>query len=107
MISIKLIPKAEIHSILPLLEMLDSTIGRDTLVQRLNAMLEDHGYECVGIYDNRTLVGISGLWILTKYYIGKHIEPDNVFIHKDYRNRGLGQQLLEWIYNYGKSKGCF
>ena len=63
-------------------------------------------YECLGVFYGEELVGISGLWIITKYYIGKHIEPDNVVVHPDHRNKGLGEQMMQWIYDYGKQKGC-
>ena len=76
MISFRLIPDAEIDSIMPLLLLLDTRFSEDVLKGRLEEML-DNGYQCVGIYDDEKLIGASGLWILCKYYVGKHIEPDN------------------------------
>jgi GNAT superfamily N-acetyltransferase len=105
-ISIRLIPKANIQTILPLLKILDESLDEALLVQRLDAMVADHGYECVGIYDDDTLVGMSGVWILNKYYVGRHIEPDNVIVHPDYRAHRLGARLMEWIHDYAKSKDC-
>jgi GNAT superfamily N-acetyltransferase len=64
------------------------------------------GYECVGVFDEETLVGICGIWTLTKIYVGRHIEPDNVIISPEYRSRQLGQQLMEWVESYARSKGC-
>jgi GNAT superfamily N-acetyltransferase len=52
------------------------------------------------------LIGMSGLWLLNKYYVGKHIEPDNVMVLPEYRGNGIGEQLLEWITAYGKAQGC-
>ena len=66
----------------------------------------EQGYQCVGIYSGDKLIGICGLWILTKYYVGKHIEPDNVVILEEYRGNGLGKQLMAWIYDYAKAQGC-
>ena len=64
------------------------------------------GYECAGVYDAKKLIGISGIWIMTKYYIGKHIEPDNVYILPDYQGKGIGKLLMDWIFDYARSKGC-
>ena len=64
------------------------------------------GYQCVGVYDDTKLVGISGIWVLTKYYVGKHIEPDNVFILPEYQGKGIGKLLMNWIFDYAKSIGC-
>jgi GNAT superfamily N-acetyltransferase len=100
-----LIPKQEILTIIPLLRILNDQIAEETLTERVNEMVE-RGYECVGIYDGEKLIGICGLWILTKYYVGRHIEPDNVMILPEYRGQGIGEKLMEWVYGYGRSKGC-
>ncbi|MDB2607135.1 GNAT family N-acetyltransferase [Zobellia sp.] len=102
---IKLIKKDDLEAILPFLEKLNPAIGRTTLTVRLDEM-KNQGYQCVGIYDNKKLIGISGIWILTKYYVGKHIEPDNVYILPEYQAKGLGKQLMDWIFKYAKSIGC-
>ncbi|MGY3793079.1 GNAT family N-acetyltransferase [uncultured Aquimarina sp.] len=105
MISITLIPKENIPIIVPFLEQLNPNIGREILSNRLAEMILQ-GYECVGVYDDKTLIGISGLWFLTKYYIGRHVEPDNVFILPEYQGKGIGELLMNWIFDYAKSKGC-
>ncbi|UOB17405.1 GNAT family N-acetyltransferase [Abyssalbus ytuae] len=102
---IELIPSEKMFSIIPLLRILNNTISSETLEQRITEMLKQ-GYKCVGVYEDDKLIGISGLWILTKYYVGKHIEPDNVIIHPDYQGKGVGKLMMEWIFNYAKSINC-
>lgn len=104
-IKIEFIPRDKIQSILPLLEKLDSKISRVTLQEHLNQMLE-HNYQCIGVYDDEHLIGISGLWTLYKYYMGKHIEPDNVIILPEYRDKGIGRRLVQWIEQYALEQGC-
>ncbi len=91
--------------VVPLLQILNPKIEEAVLVQRLSEMCEQ-GYQCVGAYDNKKLVAICGLWIITKYYIGKHIEPDNMIISPEYRSKGLGKDMMKWVYEYGQSQGC-
>jgi len=105
MYDIKLIPKSELASTLPLLKLLNESITESVLQERMNDMLATN-YECVGVYDNLQLIGISGIWILNKYYVGKHIEPDNVVIHPDYRNKNIGALMIHWICEYGVAQGC-
>jgi GNAT superfamily N-acetyltransferase len=105
MYSFNLIAPDKIYDIIPLLQLLNNKIDGETMKSRLSEMITQ-GYECVGVYDADRLIGISGLWILTKYYIGRHIEPDNVIIHPEYRGKGIGEKLMEWIYAYAKSRGC-
>ncbi|MCX6182688.1 MAG: GNAT family N-acetyltransferase [Bacteroidetes bacterium] len=105
MCNFTLISQENIFTIVPLLQVLNPTIPEEVIKSRLKEMLSQ-GYECVGIFDTEKLIGISGLWIRTQYYIGKHIEPDNVIILPEYRNQGIGEKLMLWIYDYAKSKGC-
>lgn len=63
-------------------------------------------YECVGVYDEDKLIGICGMWILNKLYVGKHIEPDNVFVLPEYRSAGVGKLMLDWVIDYAKEIGC-
>ena len=105
MFTIKLIDAEDIKSIVPLLHKLNPNISNVVLEARLEEMLLNN-YECVGVYDEDKLIGVSGLWILTKYYVGKHIELDNVYLLPEYQGKGLGKQLVNWILDYGKSKGC-
>lgn len=103
--SFRLIAPADMDSIIPLLMELDPSIEEKILKQRLKEMLGQN-YQCVGIYEGSELIGVSGLWFLTKYYVGKHIEPDNVFIRPQHQGKGVGHQLMQWIYNYARENGC-
>jgi GNAT superfamily N-acetyltransferase len=105
MYQIKLIPKDKLEVIFPLLQLLNEKTEEAILLDRLNEMRETN-YECVGVYDDDKLIGISGLWMLNKIYVGKHIEPDNVIILPEYRSKGIGEMMMQWIYEYAISKGC-
>jgi GNAT superfamily N-acetyltransferase len=105
MYTYQLIPKENIYTIIPLLQILNDNISKEVLQERLREMVE-RGYECVGVYEADQLIGICGLWILTKYYVGRHLEPDNVMILPEYRGKGIGEKIMQWVYEYGKSKGC-
>ena len=102
---IKLIPKEEIFTILPLLMKLNKKTSEEVLKKRLLEMCEQN-YKCIGLYIDKKLVGISGLWFLTRHYCGPTIEPDHVIIDASYRNKGLGKELFEWIRDYALKMGC-
>lgn len=105
MYTYRLVPKEEMAIIVPLLRVLNNTIEETVLRERLAEMVE-RGYECLGVFAEGKLIGICGMWILVKYYVGRHIEPDNVMILPDYRNKGIGEQMMKWVYAYGRSRGC-
>jgi GNAT superfamily N-acetyltransferase len=105
MYQFQLIPKENMNSIIPLLQLLNEKMEPKMIEERLEEMIE-RGYECLGVYEGEKLIGICGIWTLTKIYAGRHIEPDNVTIHPDYRNQGIGEQMMKWVDNYARSKGC-
>tara|TARA_R110002072_G_scaffold271474_2_gene431472 strand:- start:10798 stop:11244 length:447 start_codon:yes stop_codon:yes gene_type:complete len=104
-VKIELIESDDIHKIIPLLNTLDRSLTVETLKNRLTEMTHQ-GYQCVGMYNESKLIGICGIWIITKYYIGRHIEPDNMVFLPEYRSKGLGKKMMNWIYQYANSKGC-
>ena len=105
-ITFNTVEKDNILSILPLLSIINTKTPPDLLKQRVLEMVNYQNYECVAVYDNEKIIGISGLWYSTRHYIGKSVEPDHVIISEDYRGQGLGKKFFEWIYNYTKAKGC-
>jgi len=105
-IQIKPIQKENILDIIPLLRILNSKTPLEILKKRVLEMVELENYECIGLFADDFLIGISGLWYSTRHYIGKSVEPDHVIIDKSYRNQNLGKQFFNWIDTYTKEKGC-
>ena len=105
MYNIEFIKSSEIETIIPFLQLLDTSLKEDELEFRLQKMIENN-YLCIGVFNNKKLIGISGLWIIQKYYTGKYIEPDNVVIHPDYRGKGIGEMMSKWIDEYAIKIGC-
>ena len=105
MIEFRFIKNENIHSIIPLLQVLNKKISEEVLKTRLDDMIKQ-SYQCIGIFDDKQLIGICGIWILTKYYVGKHIEPDNIIILPEYRNKNIGKKLMIWIDEYAKENDC-
>lgn len=105
MYDIRFLGTGEKKGVISHLHQRDPSISEALLGERLEVMF-DQGYKCVGVFDGKRLIGISGLWVLVKYYIGKHVEPDNVYILSEYQGKGVDTQLVEWIFDYAKSIGC-
>ncbi len=104
-ITVRLIPADELPAILPLVQILNPDIDESVLAQRL-AEMPGQGYQCAGAYYEEQLVGICGLWVATRFYCGKYLEPDNVVVHPDFRSLGVGQTLMAWVYDYARAEKC-
>ena len=104
-LTIRILAKDEILSIIPLLKKLNNKTPNKILTDRVLEM-SNQSYECVGLYRLDKLIGICGLWYTTRHYIGRSAEVDHVIIETNSRNKGLGKFFFEWIYTYLKDKGC-
>jgi GNAT superfamily N-acetyltransferase len=104
-VEIKLIEPSGLSSIIPLVRQLNPSLTEAVLLARLEDMVRQ-SYHCVGLFLDGQLIAISGFWIITKFYVGRHIEPDNVFVMPEYRRQGYGQALVDWVYAYGREQGC-
>lgn len=99
------VPSDQIETILPLVGLLNPKLSRTTLEDRLSLMMLK-GYRCVAAYDNGDMIGLAGFWVGCRFYSGPYVEADNVIVSPDYRNRGIGLQLMNWIHDEGRRCGC-
>ena len=105
MYTIEWIAAENLSIILPLLKSINETTEENVLAQRLEEMCNQN-YKCAGVFDKGKLIGICGVWVLHKHYVGKHIELDNVVLLPEYRNRRIGENLITWIEAWAKGQGC-
>lgn len=83
----------------------DYTVPEEVSKERLMEMVQQN-YQCIGIYDEHTLIGICGLWFQTRHYAGRSVEVDHVIIDDAYRNMGIGKVLMDYVYKYAREKSC-
>lgn len=101
----KIIKKEDIQSVVPLVQKLNGNKVTDQVLEQRFLEMITQNYECAGVYDKNTLIGVTGLWYCTRHYSGKSVEPDHVYIDEAYRGQGLGKRFFKWIDNYVKEKG--
>ena len=89
----------------PLLRQLNVTLTDEYIEACLEDMIE-HGYRMAVVYDGDQCVGLSGVWVTTKFYSGKYLEMDNVVVDEAYRSRGIGTILSEFVTELARTEGC-
>lgn len=105
-IDFRIIPPSQILVIIPLLRKLGSEgVSEADLKERVLEMAQQN-YECIGIYDAEKLIGVCGMWFQTRHYAGRSLEVDHVIIDDAYRNKGVGGQLMEFVYDYARKRSC-
>ncbi len=105
-IHFSLLDSTHIPAIIPLIQDFTSHKFPDQILQKRFEEMFTQNYECVGIFDQDKLMGVTGLWYQTRHYAGKSCETDHVYIHPDYRSKGVGNGLFAFIEKHAKKKGC-
>ena len=105
-ITFHIIDPSDILIILPLMQELGSYEVPEKILKERILEMSTQSYQCLGVYDDKTLIGIFGLWFQTRHYAGKSVEADHIIIDKAYRNKGIGDLLFTFIYEYAKNKNC-
>lgn len=78
-------------------------------VEKYDAYLTEmipHNYKQIAVFEQDVCVGISGLWSGTKLWSGKFMEIDNFIVHPDYRKKGVGKMMTDYVDAKAKETGC-
>jgi len=104
-LSLRLISGEAIVSALPIFSRFYPSISKKNLLHLLRDMSQQ-GYQCALASYEEEYIGVIGIWIQTKLYVGKHIEYDNFYIVPEYRGQGVGRRLLAFADQYAKAQNC-
>ncbi len=98
--------KKDLDKIIPfVMELGDYQADEALLRVRFGEMLTQN-YECFGVFLEDEIIGVFGLWFMTRHYAGKSCEPDHLYLKPEYQNRGFGKEILEFIFRYSRERGC-
>lgn len=89
----------------PLVQQLNPTQTTAELDKR-HAIMRDHSYQAVGVFNKDTLVAASGFYISCHFYGGKELEITNFVVDANNRNKGYGKHLTNWLIDYAKQHHC-
>lgn len=105
-LSFNRILEPDLQKVLPLIQKLTENKNADQVLEKRFKEMFQQNYECFSVTFNKEIVGVFGLWFMTRHYVGKSCEPDHVYVIEKYRGKGIGKQIFEWIYSYAKGRGC-
>jgi GNAT superfamily N-acetyltransferase len=105
MIVRELTTKEEMLEHLSVLNDLYPALTFEEYARDLDNMLP-HNYGQVAIFDGEACVGISGFWIGTKLWCGKYLELDNIVVKNEYRSKGVGQLIFDYLAIKAKEQEC-
>ncbi|KAF2335942.1 GNAT family N-acetyltransferase [Flavobacterium ginsenosidimutans] len=65
-----------------------------------------HNYTQIAVFENDFCVGLTGCWSATKLWTGKYLEIDNFVVNPDYRSRGIGKMLTDYVEKKANELNC-
>ena len=78
-------------------------------IERYQSFLTDmipKSYKQVAVFENNVCLGLTGFWFGTKLWTGKYIEIDNFIVHPNYRQKGVGKIISNYIDTKAKALNC-
>lgn len=78
-------------------------------MERYEGFLSDmipKNYRQVAVFNEDKCVGLTGFWFGTKLWTGKYLEIDNFIVHPEYRKKGIGKLLTQFIDEKAKELNC-
>ena len=72
----------------------------------LDEMILNNNYKMVaGFYDEK-MIAISGYWIARMLYCGRYLQASNLVVDENFRGRGAGKKILNYLENKASKLGC-
>ena len=88
--------KEEILKYLSVLKFLYPELTYEKYSEMLDDMLNAN-YGQLAAFEGHKCIAISGFWCGTKLWCGKYIELDNVVVDPDYRSKGIGKLMSDFL----------
>ncbi len=65
-----------------------------------------HNYTQIAVFENETCLGLKGCWSATKLWTGKYLEIDNFVVNPNYRSKGIGKLLTDYVEKKALELNC-
>ena len=89
----------------PLIQQLYPDYSTEKYHDLLSAMLPNN-YKQLIVVANGITIGLAGFWIGTKLWSGKYLELDNVVVHEDFRSKGIGSIMTNYLNQKAIDEDC-
>jgi len=72
----------------------------------LDEMILNNNYKMVAGYIDNKMIAVSGYWIARMLYCGRYLQACNLVVDENFRGRGVGKKILNYLENKARNMGC-
>lgn len=69
-------------------------------------MMEKDGYHLAALYDEGAVRAVAGYRFMEMLYCGRIMYVDDLNSDEDYRSKGYGKELMDWLKAEARAHGC-
>ena len=72
----------------------------------LDEMILHNNYKMTAGYIDNKMIAVSGYWISRMLYCGRYLQVSNLVVDENFRGRGYGQKILNYLENKARNLSC-
>lgn len=72
----------------------------------IDEMILNNNYKMVAGYIDNKIVAVSGYWIARMLYCGRYLQASNLVVDENFRGRGIGKKILNYLEDKARNLGC-
>jgi len=81
----------------------------DFTLEKYESLLDEMlpiNYKQLIVKENEETIGLAGFWIASKLWCGRYLELDNVIVHPNYRSKGIGKIMTDYLVQKAIENDC-
>lgn len=97
--------ETELARCFPVMAQLRPHLSKEEFVRQVNRQQQD-GYRLAYLEDEGEIRSLAGFRIMEMLALGKLMYVDDLVTAENYRSRGYGANLFDWLIAHAKADGC-
>ncbi len=81
-------------------------LDREGFLDQVRRQITNHDYRLVYIEDNAEVTAVAGYRFAEYLAWGRILYVDDLITHEEYRGRGFGSFLMDWLIDEAQKAGC-
>lgn len=81
-------------------------LSREEFLAQVKRQIAESGYELIYLMDESEVKAVAGIRIAEWLARGMSLDLEDLVATESDRSKGYGGQLLDWLFDYGRQRGC-